>query len=45
MHYNSLAEAADAVGAGVTNISAAANGNTKTCKGFQWVFSTDTEKR
>lgn len=45
MHFSSLAEAADAVGAGVTNISAAANGNTKTCKGFRWVFSTDTEKR
>lgn len=36
--FDSLAEAAIAVNASISNISAAARGNTKTCKGFIWKF-------
>lgn len=34
--FNSLTEAAAAVGSNVSNISAAVNGRVKTCKGFKW---------
>ncbi len=37
--YESLKDAAEAVHAGVSNISAAAYGHTKTCRGFKWMFS------
>ncbi len=37
--YESLKDAAAAVGAGVSNISAAAYGRTKSCRGFKWSFS------
>lgn len=37
--YASLKDAAEAVGANVANISAAAYGRTKTCRGFIWMFS------
>lgn len=36
--YSSLKEAAEAVGANVSNISAAAYGRTKTCSGYIWRF-------
>ena len=40
--YSSLAEAAEAVNAAITNLSAAAWGKQKTCKGFVWKFTEKT---
>lgn len=40
--YSSLAEAAEAVGTAITNLSAAAWGKHKTCKGYIWKFAEKT---
>ncbi len=36
--YESLKDAAEAVGANVSNISAVAYGHAKSCRGFVWSF-------